>query len=123
MYFFQRVIEDEWKEFEEEERKDYTGLKIGQLQISDEDQGLTGTDGEGQEYGSDAESNQDPDRQKSGPWKKVVEEPFVAPLPVAPVLQEKKVYISPALRNAQTVSIFLCFINIETLVGTKMLLK
>ncbi|KAJ6643204.1 Protein CDV3 like [Pseudolycoriella hygida] len=96
------VNEDEWKDYQEEERKDYTGLKLGLLQINDDDQ-LDG-DAEGGEYGSDGEVNLDAqDKMKSGPWKKV-EEDIVKPVKKEPV-QEKapvsSVYVSPALRNAQ----------------------
>ncbi|KAG4073787.1 hypothetical protein HA402_001011 [Bradysia odoriphaga] len=96
------VNEDEWKEYQEEERKDYTGLKLGLLQITDDDQ-LDG-DAEGGEYGSDGEMNsENPDKTRSGPWKKVEEE-AEKPVKKEPV-QEKapvsSVYISPALRNAQ----------------------
>lgn len=102
MFHFQAVNEDEWKDYKEEERKDYTGLKLGQLQISDDDQ-LDG-DAEGAEYGSDGEINSESqDKTKSGPWKKVEEE-AEKPVKKEPV-QEKapvsSVYISPALRNAQ----------------------
>lgn len=95
------VNEDEWKEYQEEERKDYTGLKLGLLQITDDDQ-LDG-DAEGGEYGSDGEMySENSDKTRSGPWKKVEEED--KPVKKEPV-QEKapvsSVYISPALRNAQ----------------------
>lgn len=107
-FVLQTVNEDEWKDYQEEERKDYTGLKLGLLQISDDDQ-LDG-DAEGAEYGSDGEINlENQDKTKSGPWKKVEEE-AEKPVKKEPV-QEKapvsSVYISPALRNAQ-VRIELC---------------
>lgn len=96
--------EDEWKEFEEEERKDYTGLKISQLQITDDAQLNNAVDGDGYDkYDSDGELNTDFDKQKSGPWKKVADETS-APVPEVVAIQEKptsNVYISPALRNAQ----------------------
>ncbi len=77
-------------------------MKLGLLQISDDDQ-LDG-DAEGVEYGSDGEINtENQDKTKSGPWKKVEEE-AEKPVKKEPV-QEKapvsSVYVSPALRNAQ----------------------
>lgn len=99
---FQTVNEDEWKDYQEEERKDYTGLKLGLLQINDDNQ-LDG-DAEGGEYGSDGEINsENQDKTKSGPWKKV-EEDAEKPVKKEPVLEKapvSSVYISPALRNAQ----------------------
>jgi len=96
------VNEDEWKDYQEEERKDYTGLKLGLLQITDDDQ-LDG-DGEGGEYGSDGElTAESQDRSKSGPWKKVeddVEKPVVKQ-PIQEKAPVSSVYVSPALRNAQ----------------------
>lgn len=106
-------VEDEWREFEEEERKDYTGLKIGQLQISDDDQ--LNDDGEvNDKYDSDGElMTIDGERQRNGPWNKGAEEAAAAEAAAGPVktaahaVQERhqaaagnSVYISPALRNA-----------------------
>lgn len=95
----QAPVEDEWREFEEEERKDYSGLKIGQLQIDDDEPGNVedATD----KYDSDGELTTDPDRQQSGPWNKVdstkpVAAPVVAPEP-APVVNST--YVSPGMRN------------------------
>ncbi|CAD7076622.1 unnamed protein product [Hermetia illucens] len=97
---FQRQ-EDEWKEFEEEERKDYTGLKIGQLTITDEEQNQANL-GQGGDYGndggSDGEENTTEGR-KPGPWKKVVPPDDV--VETAPIDNKtpNKIYITPALRN------------------------
>lgn len=101
VFKFQRQ-EDEWKEFEEEERKDYTGLKIGQLTITDEEQNQANL-GQGGDYGndggSDGEENTTEGR-KPGPWKKVVPPDDV--VETAPIDNNKtpnKIYITPALRN------------------------
>ncbi|CAG0891272.1 unnamed protein product [Darwinula stevensoni] len=51
---------DEWKDFEEETEKDYSGLKIQKLHISEEGDG----DGEGNE-----ETDETGDGKASGPWK------------------------------------------------------
>lgn len=102
---FQEV--DEWKDFEEE-KKDYTGLKIGHLSISGNGEGSAGnTDG-----GSDLnhqgldESGNEQDR-KTGPWKRMgnesaapapeVEKPVVEPSP--PARSATGGYVAPHLRN------------------------
>jgi len=97
----QEVKEDEWEDFKEEEQRDYTGLKIGQLQITD--------DSDISEGGADGDGEDDENRErKSGPWKKVAEgssssapakEPVVAPPPDKGNVP--KLYISPAMRNQQ----------------------
>lgn len=114
--FLKQVHEDEWKEFEEEERKDYTGLKIGHMQLNDEDQ--TGTDVDGGEDG-DGDGTENSDKRKTGPWKKMQGEAGAGTAAAAAVAaanaattetesqdtQEKpntsKLYVSPALRNQQ----------------------
>lgn len=53
---------DEWNEFVEEGAKDYTGLKIGNLQLNDD--GFTETDADGDEN-ADSE-----DPEHKGPWQK-----------------------------------------------------
>jgi len=96
------VNEDEWKDYQEEERKDYTGLKLGLLQINDDDQ--HDGDAEGGDYGSDGENNSESqDKGKSGPWRKVEEEGEkpVVKQPVQEKAPVSSVYVSPALRNAQ----------------------
>ncbi|XP_043288569.1 protein CDV3 homolog [Venturia canescens] len=60
--------EDEWREFEEE-KKDYTGLKIGNLAVTDN------TDGESEEERGTGENSSDGEAteaggKQSGPWKK-----------------------------------------------------
>ncbi|GAB0100341.1 hypothetical protein DMENIID0001_163670 [Sergentomyia squamirostris] len=89
--------EDEWREFEEE-RKDYSGLKIGQLTLNDSD---NHTDGEqGSEAQNDADGNADMGDGKSGPWKAVRDVPApVAPPPPAPEPAQPKVYRPPALQS------------------------
>ncbi|XP_011160263.1 protein CDV3 homolog isoform X2 [Solenopsis invicta] len=98
--------EDEWKEFEEE-KKDYSGLKIGHLTIndsvdveSDDERGTfeVGSDGECIEGGT----------KYTGPWKKpekVPEAPEVVPTPPAapPVAASTgSSYKAPHLRNQPT---------------------
>ncbi|KAI4467567.1 protein cdv3 [Holotrichia oblita] len=95
--------QDEWKDFEEE-KKDYTGLKIGNLTINPNGEGTTdGTQNSDEQQQRYDESGNEVDK-KVGPWKKMdVPEP-------PPEKEEKKteppptpsgVYISPGLRNVQ----------------------
>ncbi|KAL7286170.1 hypothetical protein TKK_0019539 [Trichogramma kaykai] len=87
--------EDEWKEFEEE-KKDYTGLKIGNLTVTE------GPDDDGDnEKGtgnnsSDAESGE-PGFKHSGPWKKTDAPQEV----VQPAAKTVGSYKPPAIRNSQ----------------------
>lgn len=116
-FFVVQRVEDEWKEFEEEERKDYTGLKIGQLQITDDNQ--TNEEGDGADkYDSDGELvTADGERSRNKPWNKGSEEAAAAAEALATAAATAKaaaaakaaanqtvagssVYISPALRHA-----------------------
>lgn len=95
------MAEDEWKDFKEEERKDYSGLKIGQLQIHD-DENYSGTDGDGADDGD----GEDGDGERSGPWRKVAAEANLNTIQESEekekvVANPSNVYISPALRNQQ----------------------
>lgn len=95
--------QDEWKDFEEE-KKDYSGLKIGHLSISATGEGSTGnTDGGTEAPAGTDESGNEPDK-KSGPWKRVNTEQ--APAPVEPEKpaeppqrQPTGGYVPPHLRN------------------------
>uniref|UniRef100_A0A1A9VJ07 Protein CDV3 homolog n=1 Tax=Glossina austeni TaxID=7395 RepID=A0A1A9VJ07_GLOAU len=64
-------VEEEWKEFEEEQRKDYSGLKIGQLTLNDdEEQSVSdGGDDDADEGSINTELGTFSD---GGPWKKVI---------------------------------------------------
>jgi hypothetical protein len=63
--------DDEWKEFEEE-KKDYTGLKIGNLQIEGEGMAGEGEEEEDQEMEENEAGEMVPKRKvQSGPWKMV----------------------------------------------------
>lgn len=57
------VQEDEWRDFEEESRKDYSGLKIQNIELNDDDY-YSGSDGDGGEG-----DGEDGDGEK-GAWKK-----------------------------------------------------
>jgi Carnitine deficiency-associated protein 3 len=83
------------------EQKDYTGLKIKQLTITDEEQNKANLG-----YENDGNDRQDDDGQmteggeKDGPWKKMnakapVVKPKAAP---APKVDEKQKYVMPAMR-------------------------
>ena len=66
--------DDEWREFEEE-KKDYTGLKIGNLQIEGEDNIGDGEEEEEQEMEENEAGEMVPKRKvQAGPWK-VVNQP------------------------------------------------
>ncbi|XP_014212004.1 protein CDV3 homolog [Copidosoma floridanum] len=93
--------EDEWKEFKEE-KKDYSGLKIGNLTVSEtNDRDVDDDRGTG-ENASDQESGEL--NKNSGPWKKTDNPPPPAPEP-EPAQQSSKVvggvYRPPGLRNPQ----------------------
>ncbi|XP_039229002.1 protein CDV3 homolog isoform X4 [Drosophila yakuba] len=109
-------VEEEWKEFEEEQRKDYSGLKIGQLstitaQESAESRAArVPTAQDGGNYDEDDEDsngydNADVNKERvgHGPWKKVVpaEEVMQIPVPVEVEKPSSKTYVSPALRYSQ----------------------
>lgn len=113
------VVEDEWKEFEAEERKDYTGLKIGQLQIENESDD-TADDAAYEKYDSEGELNVDGERQRTGPWNKTDAESTGGgggPPAVAAVAPEKGAsYVLPALRSGLgglAVSIRLVVVRVE----------
>lgn len=67
MYRIFKLQEDEWRDFEEEGQKDYTGLKIQNIQLND-DEYYSGSDGEGGDGdGEDGDSDK-------GAWKKLANE-------------------------------------------------
>lgn len=97
--------DDEWKEFEEE-KKDYTGLKIGNLQIEGEGMSGEGEEEEEQEMEENEAGEMVPKRKvQSGPWK-MVNQP-TAPETSEPQVVEKRPeaptgsssYVPPHLRN------------------------
>ncbi|XP_016947787.1 protein CDV3 homolog isoform X3 [Drosophila biarmipes] len=110
-------VEEEWKEFEEEQRKDYSGLKIGQLstitaQESAEARAARvpsstqdGGNYEEEDEDSNGYDNADPSKERvgHGPWKKVIpaEEVMQIPVPVEVEKPSSKTYVSPALRYSQ----------------------
>lgn len=83
-----------------EERKDYSGLKIGQLQIEDDSEEYD-YDNEKPNKKYDNELSGDNDRTGNEPWKKVDDSaaapaPVVAPV-VAPAASSR--YVSPGMRD------------------------
>ncbi|XP_037948639.1 protein CDV3 homolog [Teleopsis dalmanni] len=91
--------EEEWKEFEEETRKDYTGLKIGQLTIN-EDEEHSVSDGDDDEGDSDQNSNNESSkRHTGGPWKKVIPAEEVLQIPMEVQKPANKLYVSVAFRQ------------------------
>ncbi|KAH8376084.1 protein CDV3 homolog isoform X2 [Drosophila serrata] len=115
-------VEEEWKEFEEEQRKDYSGLKIGQLSTINSPHRRTATESDevraarvptatdGGSYEEEEEDSNGYDNAESGeklvghgPWKKVIpaEEVMQIPVPVEVEKPSSKTYVSPALRYSQ----------------------
>jgi len=101
--------QDEWKEFEEE-KKDYTGLKIGNLTLNAENENATGAqDGNYEQQQTFDDDGKESERKNTGPWKKMeLEAPAAAVLP--PPKEEKKIevntpnvvggaYVPPSMRN------------------------
>lgn len=71
IYLLLAQEDDEWKEFEEE-KKDYTGLKIGNLHIEGEGGGGEGDEEDDQEMEENEAGELVPKRKvQSGPWKMV----------------------------------------------------
>lgn len=109
-------VEEEWKEFEQEQRKDYSGLKIGQLTINDrqqqpqQQQHQSDDIYDDEDEDSDGYANSDPNVKRSGggPWKKLIpaEEVTQIPVPVEPEQKSTK-YIAPAYRHSVSI-IVLC---------------
>lgn len=104
--------QDEWKDFEEE-KKDYSGLKIGNLTIGGNSDGVSGaaenSSGDQQTDGEDAGQESE---KKSGPWKKIdessggqqapqeVKEEVKAPEAKKPDPPAKTgAYLPPSMRN------------------------
>lgn len=87
--------EDEWKEIEEEQSRDYTGLKIGQLTIADDESDGFGEEGEGSNQ--EGENGTTHSGQKKGVWKagSAGAGSEAQPKLVEPV---SKVYVSPAIK-------------------------
>ncbi|XP_017045160.1 protein CDV3 homolog isoform X2 [Drosophila ficusphila] len=108
-------VEEEWKEFEEEQRKDYSGLKIGQLSTITTQESAeraarvpSAQDGgshDEEEEDSNGYDNADANKERvgHGPWKKVIpaEEVMQIPVPVEVEKPSSKTYVSPALRYSQ----------------------
>lgn len=95
--------QDEWKDFEEE-KKDYSGLKIGHLSITTAAEGSGGSsDGSSEVPPGADESGNEPDK-KSGPWKRVEQAPVTEHQPVEKIVEQPQRqstggYVPPHLRN------------------------
>ncbi|XP_072391688.1 protein CDV3 homolog [Diabrotica undecimpunctata] len=96
--------QDEWKDFEEE-KKDYTGLKIGNLTIGQNSESSTTGAKETTEQQQEDEPGQDAEK-KSGPWKRIdvgeaeVEKVEYKPEPILPNVSKTGTYIPPSLRSS-----------------------
>ncbi|RZF37212.1 hypothetical protein LSTR_LSTR016932 [Laodelphax striatellus] len=93
--------DDEWKEFEEQ-KKDYSGLKIQNLIIvEDEDKGGVGMNGEEDDMEENEAGEMVPRRKETGPWK-CVSQPQPEESALKPVEAKERVhgsYLPPHLRN------------------------
>ncbi|KAK5648444.1 hypothetical protein RI129_003336 [Pyrocoelia pectoralis] len=100
--------QDEWREFEEE-KKDYTGLKIGNLSINSPE-GAPGSAENFLEQQQGDESGSEVDK-KAGPWKKIDSEtsevatekktePIIS-TPTTTASSTPNVYVPPVMRNSQ----------------------
>ncbi|EDW31565.1 GL11200 [Drosophila persimilis] len=113
-------VEEEWNEIEPEQRKDYSGLKIGQLSANSARESeearatrvAAANDAGNYEEDDDDDSNGYENVQggKGGgggggkkPWKKLIpaEEVTQIPVPVEVEKSSSKPYVSPALRYSQ----------------------
>lgn len=105
------VVEEEWKEFEEE-RKDYSGLKLAQLNINEEEQNQTnyGTTEEGGatpgENDGDGKGGGDSADRKAGAWKvkdssssDSTEKQQQQQQQQQPQRSASSLYVSPAMKN------------------------
>ncbi|BFZ22454.1 hypothetical protein BsWGS_25493 [Bradybaena similaris] len=100
--------DEEWKDFEEEKKVDYTGLRIQTLQMSKEEQDREGA--EGADNGGDEDENRERRDGASGPWNKTGIPTPSAPAFAAqtePVKEESTPkapsrYVPPAQRQGAT---------------------
>ncbi|KAJ8934610.1 hypothetical protein NQ318_002954 [Aromia moschata] len=96
--------QDEWKDFEEE-KKDYSGLKIGHLTIGSNPEGNPSTKETSVEPQQEDDSGQEMEK-KVGPWKKIdpneVQEEVRVEKKVEPPPPNvtRGAYVPPSLRNA-----------------------
>ncbi|XP_022913807.1 protein CDV3 homolog isoform X2 [Onthophagus taurus] len=99
--------QDEWKEFEEE-KKDYTGLKIGNLTINSNGDGTIDCgENNGEQQQRYDESGNEVEK-KVGPWKRIEVVPVevqpekeVRKAPEPPAAVSTSAYVPPSLRNVQ----------------------
>ncbi|KAK7590250.1 hypothetical protein V9T40_001863 [Parthenolecanium corni] len=96
---------DEWKEFVEEEKKDYSGLKIQNLQINDEENEKQKAKQESEEEVEIDDNGQTVKKKPAGPWKKIQEQKVAEAPPPAeveppkPEKVEPSTYVAPYLRK------------------------
>lgn len=104
--------QDEWKEFEEE-KKDYSGLKIGNLTIGSSGEGNANTQDNTTEQQQGYDSGNDSDK-KVGPWKRMdveaapaeepappPKQPEPQPAVAKPVEPTRSTYVPPSMRGQQ----------------------
>ncbi|KAK3106024.1 hypothetical protein FSP39_011195 [Pinctada imbricata] len=112
-FHFTLQEDEEWVDFEQETEKDYSGLRIQNLQISKED-------ADQEEENKENENNDDEDENgekrdvMSGPWNKSSAQPQTAPPPqpkveekpppAEPVAKTPGKYVPPSLRGGASAS-------------------
>ncbi|KAG5899876.1 hypothetical protein JTB14_012339 [Gonioctena quinquepunctata] len=99
--------QDEWKDFEEE-KKDYSGLKIGNLAITTNAEGNTVTKEQNAEQQQEDEGAQEVEK-KAGPWRRIDPNDVQEEQPPVKVVEKKidslpnvtkGAYVPPGLRNS-----------------------
>ncbi|XP_052804744.1 protein CDV3 homolog isoform X2 [Mya arenaria] len=91
--------EEEWNEVVEEQAKDYTGLRIANLQVSQKgEDGEQGGEEEAEDGEDDGEGQERKDRGKQGPWEAGGQPPIAHPPaePAAPAVEDLKPKEEPA---------------------------
>lgn len=100
--------EGQWADFQEEKETDYSGLKIQNLEIAENENGGAGADSQNEEDGEDGSGQQGPWKRKQAdtqpePEKQEVEIPVEVPVAAAPASSSG--YIPPHLRSAAAVKV------------------
>jgi len=98
---------EQWSDFQEEKETDYSGLKIQNLEIAENENGGAGADSQNEDDGEDGSGQQGPwKRQQAAtqpePERQEVEVPVEVPASAAPASSG---YIPPHLRSAASVKV------------------
>lgn len=93
---------EQWSDFQEEKETDYSGLKIQNLEIAENENGGAGADSQNEEDGEDGSGQQGPWKRPQAapqpqPEKQEVEVPVEVPVAAAPASSG---YVPPHLRTS-----------------------